>query len=72
MRIFMFFNFFEMIFNFFLRCGRQNLVADVRMELRGIENCKIACAEKLFEQFSTSDVKYAKIDGFGTLMALVK
>lgn len=42
------------------------------MELRKIEDGKISCAEKLFSQFSTSGVKYAKITDFNKLMALVK
>lgn len=42
------------------------------MELREIEKNKIACAEKLFEQLSTSGVKYGKIDKYETLMSLVK
>lgn len=33
---------------------------------------KIACAEKLFEQLSSSEVKYGKIDNYDTLMSLVK
>ena len=42
------------------------------MELREIEKNKIACAEKLFEQLSSSGVKYGKIDCYDTLMSLVK
>jgi type III restriction enzyme len=42
------------------------------MELRQIEKDKIACAEKLFEQLSTSEVRYGKIDSFDGLMSLVK
>ena len=42
------------------------------MELREIEKNKIACAEKLFEKLSTSEVRYGKIDGYDTLMGLVK
>ena len=42
------------------------------MDLREIEKSKISCAEKLFEQMSTSNVKYGKIDSFGTLMDIVK
>jgi Restriction endonuclease len=41
------------------------------MELRQIEKDKIACTEKLFEQLSTSEVKYGKIDSFETLMSKV-
>jgi len=42
------------------------------MELREIEKNKIACAEKLFNQLSTSEVKYGKIDNYETLMNLVR
>ena len=42
------------------------------MDLREIENGKIACAEKLFAQISTSNVKYGKVDSFETLMDIVK
>ena len=42
------------------------------MELRQIEKDKIACTEKLFEQLSTSEVRYGKIDSFDGLMSLVK
>ncbi len=42
------------------------------MDLRDIEKGKIACAEKLFEQLSTANVKYGKVDSFDTLMDIVK
>lgn len=42
------------------------------MDLREIEKGKIACAEKLFFQISTSNVKYGKVDSFETLMDIVK
>jgi type III restriction enzyme len=42
------------------------------MDLRDIEKGKIACAEKLFEQLSTANIKYGKVDSFDTLMDLVK
>ena len=42
------------------------------MDLREIEKGKIACAEKLFDQISTSNVKYGKVDSFETLMDIVK
>lgn len=41
------------------------------MDLREIEKGKIACAEKLFAQISTSNVKYGKVDSFETLMDIV-
>lgn len=42
------------------------------MDQREIEKGKIACAEKLFAQISTSNVKYGKVDSFETLMNIVK
>lgn len=42
------------------------------MDLREIEKDKIACAEKLFAQISTSNVKYGKVDSFEKLMDIVK
>ena len=42
------------------------------MDLREIEKGKIAYAEKLFAQISTSNVKYGKVDSFETLMDIVK
>ena len=42
------------------------------MDLREIERGKIACAEKLFEQLSTANVTYGKVDSFDTLMDIVK
>ena len=42
------------------------------MDLREIEKSKISCAEKLFDQISTSNVKYGKVDSFETLMDIVK
>ena len=42
------------------------------MDLREIEKGKIACAEKLFAQISTSNVKYGKVDSFEKLMYIVK
>ena len=42
------------------------------MDLREIEKSKISCAEKLFDQISTCNVKYGKVDSFETLMDIVK
>lgn len=41
------------------------------LDLRGIEKGKIACAEKLFNQLSSSQVKYGKVDSFDELMNVV-
>src|SRR5574344_413974 len=42
------------------------------MDIRPIEDKKIACAERLFDQLSTTEVKYGKIDSFDKLMSIVK
>lgn len=41
-------------------------------DLRHIENGKISCAEKLFNELSTKDVMYSKVDSYETLMKIVK
>lgn len=41
------------------------------LELREIEKGKIACAEKLFNQLSTTQVKYGKVDSFDELINAV-
>ena len=41
------------------------------LELREIEKGKIACAEKLFNQLSTTQIKYGKVDSFDELMNVV-
>ncbi len=40
--------------------------------LRGIEDNKIECTKKLFEQLSTANVKYDRVKTFDDLMKLVK
>lgn len=42
------------------------------LQLREIEKRKIECAEKLFEQLSSSNIKYGKVDSFEKLLNLVK
>jgi type III restriction enzyme len=42
------------------------------MDIRPIEDKKIACAERLFNQLSTTEIKYGKIDSFDKLMSIVK
>ncbi len=45
------------------------------MELREIEQCKIKCATKFFDnlnKLNADQVKYATVDSYGALMALVK
>jgi len=46
------------------------------MELRKIEETKIACARKFFDhlnlKYAPENVRYDVVDGFDKLMALVK
>lgn len=42
------------------------------LQLRDIEKSKIECADKLFKQLSSSDIKYGKVDSFDTLLKLVR
>lgn len=42
------------------------------MDLRAIEKAKIACAERLFAQMSTAEVKYGRVSTFDDLMDLVR
>lgn len=41
------------------------------LDLRGIEKNKIACAEKLFNQLSSTQIRYGKVDSFDELMIAV-
>lgn len=41
------------------------------LELRGVEEAKIACAKKLFNEANTSDVRYHEVTSYGDLLALV-
>lgn len=42
------------------------------MSLRKIEEAKISCAEKLFNEMSTSDVRYHKVDSYEHLLDVIK
>jgi type III restriction enzyme len=42
------------------------------LELRGIEEGKIACARKFFSKITSDQVKYDVVDGFGRLMEIVQ
>lgn len=42
------------------------------MDLRKIEDCKIACARKFFARIASDQVKYDVADNYGKLMELVK
>lgn len=41
------------------------------LDLRGIENAKIACAKKLFNDMSDSDVRYGIVDSYEKLLGVV-
>lgn len=41
------------------------------MSLRKIEEAKISCAQKLFEQLSSKDVKYHKVDSYQELLNIM-
>lgn len=41
------------------------------MDLRPIEKAKIDCAEKLFNELSTGNVRYSRVDSFQSLMNII-
>ncbi len=42
------------------------------MQLKEVERAKIGCAEKLFNNLSTSNVRYHKVDSYQTLLDIMK
>ena len=42
------------------------------MELRGIEKAKIACAKRLFNEMSGSDVRYHEVDSYEKLLEVMQ
>lgn len=42
------------------------------LQLRAVEAAKIECAKKLFNEMSTSTVRYGKVDSFATLMDVLR
>jgi type III restriction enzyme len=42
------------------------------MELRGVEKAKIACAKKLFNDASTSDVRFGVISNYDELLNIIQ
>ena len=42
------------------------------MELRGVEKAKIACAKKLFNDVSTSDVRFGAITKYEELLDIIQ
>ena len=43
-----------------------------RLLLKEVERAKIGCAEKLFNNLSTSNVRYHKVDNYQTLLDIMK
>lgn len=41
------------------------------LELRPIEQAKISCAKKLFNELSTSHVKYHEVDSYQSLLNIM-
>ena len=41
------------------------------MEISGVEKAKIACAERLFDEASTSDVRYHQVADYDDLLQWV-
>ncbi len=41
------------------------------MDLRAVEQAKIACAKKLFNEISTSEVRYHEVDSYQTLLNIM-
>jgi len=42
------------------------------MQLKPIEQAKISCAKKLFNEFSTEDVKYHDVDSYDSLLRIIQ
>lgn len=42
------------------------------MQLRGVEQAKIACVRKLFNEMSDADVRYDAVDSYEKLLELVR
>ena len=42
------------------------------LNLRPIEQAKIACAKKLFNEISTSNVKYHDVDSYQSLLSVMR
>ena len=42
------------------------------MQLKGVEKAKIDCAKKLFNDISTSKVRYHEVDGYDSLLNVMK
>lgn len=42
-----------------------------QLELKGIENAKIACAKKLFNMVNTSEVRYSSVDSYEKMLEII-
>ena len=42
------------------------------MQLKGVEQAKIGCAKKLFNNLSTSNVRYHEVDSYQTMLDILK
>lgn len=50
---------------------RRNIVLVDSWQLKPIEKAKIDCAKKLFNELSTSHVKYHNVDSYQNLLAVM-
>ena len=44
----------------------------MELDLRGVEKAKIACAKKLFNDVSTSDVRFGAISNYDELLNIIQ
>ena len=42
------------------------------MQLKGVELAKISCAKKLFNEMSTSKVRYHEVDSYDNLLKVMQ
>ena len=57
---------------FAVACFDDVLLFWEKAQLRGVEFAKIACARKLFNDASTSDVRYGAISNYDTLLNIIQ
>lgn len=50
----------------------QRTKEKVSLELRPIDQAKISCAKKLFNEISTSGVKYHDVDSYQSLLTVME
>ena len=51
------------------RCPKGSMDS---MQLKGVEQAKISCAKKLFNDMSTSKVRYHEVDSYNALLEVMK